>query len=72
MDYHTRTAALTIVLLAATSCGAAAQTNEPIKIAVGVDSAYVSLYLSKQHKLFRRNSRRSVLCRDRSANSQPT
>jgi NitT/TauT family transport system substrate-binding protein len=55
MDYHTRTAALTIVLLAATSCGAAAQTNEPIKIAVGVDSAYVSLYLSKQDKLFEKH-----------------
>jgi NitT/TauT family transport system substrate-binding protein len=55
MDYHTRTGALTIVLLAATSCGAAAQTNGPIKIAVGVDSAYVSLYLSKQHKLFEKH-----------------
>jgi NitT/TauT family transport system substrate-binding protein len=55
MDYHTRTAALTIVLLAAASCGAAAQTNEPIKIAIGVDSAYVSLYLSKQHKLFEKH-----------------
>jgi len=30
-------------------------TNEPIKIAVGVDSAYVSLYLSKQHKLFEKH-----------------
>jgi NitT/TauT family transport system substrate-binding protein len=56
MDYRTRlTAAFVFLLLAAASQGAAAQTKEPIRIAVGVDSAYVPLYLSRQAKLFEKH-----------------
>ena len=34
---------------------AQAQTKEPIKIAIGVDAAFVPLYLSKQNKLFEKH-----------------
>ncbi len=44
--------AFALSLLAALSHGAAAQTKEPVKIAIGVDAAYVPLYLAKQDKLF--------------------
>src|SRR5437868_2833405 len=46
------TAALAFAATAVLSLPAHAQTKEPIKIAVGVDAAFVPLYLSKQAKLF--------------------
>jgi len=37
------------------SSAAQAQSKEPIKIAIGVDAAFVPLYLSKQNKLFEKH-----------------
>ncbi len=56
MYYRSRlTAAFAFLMVASFSHGAAAQTKEPIKIAIGVDAAYVPLYLSKQDKLFEKH-----------------
>ena len=49
------TAVLVISLAAALSAPAGAQTKEPIKLAIGVDAAYVPIYLSKQAKLFEKH-----------------
>ena len=46
------TAAFAALLVASLPHGAAAQSKEPVKIGVGVDTAYVPLYLAKQDKLF--------------------
>src|SRR5947199_359919 len=46
------TAALAFSIAAALSAPAGAQTKEPVKLAIGVDAAYVPIYLSKQAKLF--------------------
>jgi NitT/TauT family transport system substrate-binding protein len=50
-------AAVTLVLAlpALASHAALAQASETIRIAVGVDSAYVSLYVAKQNKLFEKH-----------------
>jgi NitT/TauT family transport system substrate-binding protein len=37
------------------ACGAPAQAAEPLRIAIGVDSAYVSFYVAKQNKLFQKH-----------------
>ena len=56
MSYRRRlTAAFAFSMAAALSHGAAAQTKEPVKIAIGVDAAYVALYVSKQDKLFEKH-----------------
>jgi NitT/TauT family transport system substrate-binding protein len=49
------TAALALSIAVAMSSAAGAQTKEPIKLAVGVDAAYVPIYLSKQAKLFEKH-----------------
>jgi NitT/TauT family transport system substrate-binding protein len=49
------TAALAFSVMASFTHAAAAQTKEPIKIAVGVDAAYVALYVAKQDKLFEKH-----------------
>ena len=49
------TAALSFSIALALSLPAHAQTKELIKIAVGVDAAFVPLYLSKQAKLFEKH-----------------
>jgi NitT/TauT family transport system substrate-binding protein len=43
------------VLAIALTPAAHAQTNEPVKLAIGVDAAYVSIYLAKQNKLFEKH-----------------
>jgi NitT/TauT family transport system substrate-binding protein len=49
-------AALLLILAAlAPPSRAEAQTAEPIKIGVGVDAAFVPMYLSKQRKLFEKH-----------------
>ena len=56
MNYRNRlTAALAFSFVAALSAPAGAQTKEPIKLAIGVDAAYVPIYLSKQAKLFEKH-----------------
>jgi NitT/TauT family transport system substrate-binding protein len=55
MDRRRLTAALAFAMAASLAHGAAAQTAEPIKIAIGVDAAYVSLYLAKRDKLFEKH-----------------
>jgi NitT/TauT family transport system substrate-binding protein len=52
---HQTAGALSIVLAVALTPAANAQTNEPVKIAIGVDAAYVPMYLSKQNKLFEKH-----------------
>jgi NitT/TauT family transport system substrate-binding protein len=37
------------------ACGAPAQAAERLRIAIGVDSAYVSFYVAKQNKLFQKH-----------------
>ena len=49
------TAALAFSIAVALSGPAGAQTKEPIKLAIGVDAAYVPIYLSKQAKLFEKH-----------------
>ena len=48
-------AATAFALAFALSSAAHAQSKEPIKIAIGVDAAFVPLYLSKQNKLFEKH-----------------
>jgi NitT/TauT family transport system substrate-binding protein len=56
MNHRKRlTAALAFSIAVALSPSADAQTKEPIKLAVGVDAAYVPIYLSKQSKLFEKH-----------------
>ena len=56
MNHRNRlTAALAFSIAAALSAPAGAQTKEPIKLAIGVDAAYVPIYLSKQAKLFEKH-----------------
>jgi NitT/TauT family transport system substrate-binding protein len=56
MNYRKRlTAALAFSIAVVLSPSADAQTKEPIKLAVGVDAAYVAIYLSKQSKLFEKH-----------------
>jgi NitT/TauT family transport system substrate-binding protein len=52
---HQAAGALSIVLAIAPTPAAHAQINEPVKLAVGVDAAYVAIYLSKQDKLFEKH-----------------
>src|SRR5262245_18134244 len=49
------TAALAFTIAAALSLPAGAQSRDPIKLAIGVDAAYVPIYLSKQAKLFEKH-----------------
>src|SRR4051812_39840986 len=46
---------LAFAMAIALSPSAHAQSKEPIKIAIGVDAAFVPLYLSKQNKLFEKH-----------------
>ena len=48
-------AAAAFALAVALAPAAHAQSKEPIKIAIGVDAAFVPLYLSKQNKLFEKH-----------------
>jgi NitT/TauT family transport system substrate-binding protein len=50
--FRALTAAFAFSIMALLSEAAAAQTKEPVKVGIGVDAAYVPLYLSKQDKLF--------------------
>jgi NitT/TauT family transport system substrate-binding protein len=50
-----RLTAIAFAAAALLAQGAAAQTTEPTKIAVGVDAAYVAPYLAKQQKLFEKH-----------------
>ena len=52
---HRTAAALAIVLSIALGAAANAQSAEPVKLAIGVDAAYVAIYLSKQDKLFEKH-----------------
>jgi NitT/TauT family transport system substrate-binding protein len=52
--FHQTAGALSIVLAIALT-PAHAQINEPVKLAIGVDAAYVAIYLSKQNKLFEKH-----------------
>jgi NitT/TauT family transport system substrate-binding protein len=52
---HRTAAALAIVLSIALGPAANAQSAEPVKLAIGVDAAYVAIYLSKQDKLFEKH-----------------
>ena len=52
---HQTAGALAFVLAIGLAPAANAQSKEPIKIAIGVDAAYVPMYLSKQDKLFEKN-----------------
>lgn len=49
------TAALAFTIAVALSPSAHAQSKEPVKFAVGVDAAYVSIYLAKENKLFEKH-----------------
>ncbi len=49
------TAALALSIVVALSPSPSAQTKDPIKLAIGVDAAYVPIYLSKQAKLFEKH-----------------
>ena len=53
---HRAAGALGLVLAIALAPAANAQNKDPVKIAIGVDAAYVPLYLSKQNKLFENGS----------------
>jgi len=48
-------AAMALAFAVALVPAAQAQSKEPIKIAIGVDAAFVPLYLSKQNKLFEKH-----------------
>src|SRR5262245_4196954 len=48
-------AALAFSIVAALPLSAGAQSKDPIKLAIGVDAAYVPIYLSKQAKLFEKH-----------------
>jgi NitT/TauT family transport system substrate-binding protein len=52
---HRAAGALGLVLAIALAPAANAQNKDPVKIAIGVDAAYVPLYLSKQNKLFEKH-----------------
>jgi NitT/TauT family transport system substrate-binding protein len=52
---HRVTGALAFASAIALSPAAHAQSKDPIKIAVGVDAAFVPLYFSKQNKLFEKH-----------------
>jgi NitT/TauT family transport system substrate-binding protein len=52
---HEIAGALTIMLAIVLTPAARAQINEPVKIAIGVDAAYVAIYLSKENKLFEKH-----------------
>src|SRR6266849_294863 len=57
MSHRNRLTAATLAfsIAVAMSAPAGAQTKEPIKLAIGVDAAYVAIYLSKQAKLFEKH-----------------
>src|SRR5882724_573931 len=55
MRLHQTAGALAFALAVALAPAAHAQSKEPIKIAIGVDAAFVPLYLSKQNKLFEKH-----------------
>ena len=52
---HRTACALAFTLTMAMAPAANAQSKEPIKLAIGVDAAYVPIYLSKQSKLFEKH-----------------
>jgi NitT/TauT family transport system substrate-binding protein len=52
---HQTAGALACVLSIALGPTANAQSKEPVKVAIGVDAAYVAIYLSKQDKLFEKH-----------------
>jgi NitT/TauT family transport system substrate-binding protein len=52
---HQTAGALAFVLSIALGPTANAQSKEPVKLAIGVDAAYVAIYLSKQDKLFEKH-----------------
>lgn len=52
---HRTACALAFTLVIAMAPAANAQSKEPIKVAIGVDAAYVPIYLSKQNKLFEKH-----------------
>jgi NitT/TauT family transport system substrate-binding protein len=52
---HQTAGALALVLSIALGPTANAQSAEPVKLAIGVDAAYVAIYLSKQDKLFEKH-----------------
>ena len=52
---HHTAGALAFVLSIALGPVANAQSKEPVKLAIGVDAAYVAIYLSKQDKLFEKH-----------------
>ena len=52
---HQTAGALAFVLSIAPGPAANAQSADPVKLAIGVDAAYVAIYLSKQDKLFEKH-----------------
>jgi NitT/TauT family transport system substrate-binding protein len=52
---HPTAGALSIILAIALAPAAHARVNEPVKLAIGVDAAYVAIYVSKQNKLFEKH-----------------
>lgn len=53
--FHQTAGTLSIVVAIALIPAANAEVNEPVKLAIGVDAAYVAIYLSKQNKLFEKH-----------------
>jgi ABC-type nitrate/sulfonate/bicarbonate transport system substrate-binding protein len=49
------TTVLAFAIAVAAPPSAGAQTKDPIKLAIGVDAAYVPIYHSKQSKLFEKH-----------------
>ena len=55
MQQFRRVTAWLVCSMAILASAAYAQSGDPIKLAVGVDAAYVPMYLAKQRKLFEKH-----------------